>query len=186
MTTDSDIRMDVMFGGTQRVRRVSGPCLILVAAGPSRRLATWRRVGLADVVACLQKEVEDCPGTTSVPPQHSGWAGFTSTSVPMFAGTTSWDQYRQVFEAIVISNGWDDVTAALQLMSHLEGDAFNMALLVPAHRRALLGQSPGSVLILDPRTLPIVGGLTILQPGIRLFTGRGSRCLRRPLFHWVV
>ena len=48
----------------------------------------------------------------------------------MFAGKTSWDQYRQVFEAIVHSNGWDDVTAALQLLSHLEGDALNVALLV--------------------------------------------------------
>ena len=57
----------------------------------------------------------------------------------MFAGTTSWDQYRQVFEAIVISNGWDDVTAALQLLSHLEGDALNVALLVPVPRRALPG-----------------------------------------------
>ena len=70
----------------------------------------------------------DCPGTTSVLPQHSGRAGFTSTS----AGTTSWEQYRQVFEAIVISNGWDDATAALQLLSHLEGDALNVALLVLA------------------------------------------------------
>ena len=43
--------------------------------------------------------------------------------VPKFAGTTSWEQYRQVFDAIVLSNGWDDVTAALQLLSHLEGDA---------------------------------------------------------------
>ena len=47
---------------------------------------------------------------------------FTSTKVPMFAGTTSWEQYRQVFDAIVLSNGWDDATAALQLLSHLEGD----------------------------------------------------------------
>ena len=46
-------------------------------------------------------------------------AGYTSTPVPMFAGETSWDQYRQVFEAIVCSNGWDGVTAALQLVSHL-------------------------------------------------------------------
>ena len=29
------------------------------------------------------------------------------------------------------SNGWDDVTAALQLLSHLDGDALNVALLVP-------------------------------------------------------
>ena len=28
-----------------------------------------------------------------------------------------------MFDAIVLSNGWDDVTAALQLLSHLEGDS---------------------------------------------------------------
>ena len=54
-----------------------------------------------------------------------------------FAGTTSWEQYRQVFDTIVLSNGWDDVTAALQLLSHLEGNALNVALLVPAPQRAL-------------------------------------------------
>ena len=48
----------------------------------------------------------------------------------------SWDQYRQVFDAIVVSNGWDDATAALQLFSHLERDTLNVALLVPATRRA--------------------------------------------------
>ena len=58
-------------------------------------------------------------------------AAFTTTKVPRFAGTTSWEQYRQVFDAIVLSNGWDDATAALQLLSHLEGDALNVALLVP-------------------------------------------------------
>ena len=56
---------------------------------------------------------------------------FTSTKVPRFAGVTSWEQYRQVFDAIARSNGWDDATAALQLLSHLEGDALNVALLVP-------------------------------------------------------
>ena len=40
---------------------------------------------------------------------------FPSTNVPKFAGVTSWEQYRQVFDAIVLSNGWDDATAALQL-----------------------------------------------------------------------
>ena len=44
-----------------------------------------------------------------------------------------------MFEAIVSSNGWDGVTAALQLVSHLEGDALNVALLVPAPRRVLSG-----------------------------------------------
>ena len=36
---------------------------------------------------------------------------------------------------IVLSNGWDNETAALQLFSHLEGDALNVALLVPMSRR---------------------------------------------------
>ena len=40
-----------------------------------------------------------------------------------------------MFEAIVCSNGCDDSTAALQLLSHLEGDALNVALLVPAPHR---------------------------------------------------
>ena len=57
----------------------------------------------------------------------------------MFAGKTSWDQYKQVFEAIVCFNVWDGVTAALQLVSHLEGDALNVALLVPASRRVMPG-----------------------------------------------
>ena len=50
-------------------------------------------------------------------------------------GTTSWEQYHQVFEAIVQSNGWDNDTAALQLFSHLEGDVLNVAHLVPLARR---------------------------------------------------
>ena len=44
-----------------------------------------------------------------------------------------------MFEALVSSNGWDGVTAALQLVSHLEGDALNVALLVPAPQRVLPG-----------------------------------------------
>ena len=56
--------------------------------------------------------------------------------MPKFAGVTSWEKYRQVFDAIVLSNGWDNATAALQLLSHLEGDALNVALLVPESRQA--------------------------------------------------
>ena len=41
----------------------------------------------------------------------------------------------QTVDAIVRSNGWDNDTAALQLFSHLEGDALNVALLVPISRR---------------------------------------------------
>ena len=62
-------------------------------------------------------------------------AAFTMTKVPRFDGTTSWEQYKQVFDAIVSSNGWDNDTAALQLFSHLEGDALNVALLVPLPRQ---------------------------------------------------
>ena len=38
--------------------------------------------------------------------------------------------------AIVLSNGWDDATAALQLLSHLQDDALSVALLIPMPRRA--------------------------------------------------
>ena len=37
------------------------------------------------------------------------------------------------------SNGWDDVTSALQLLSHLDGDAPNVALLVLEFQRKLSG-----------------------------------------------
>ena len=58
-------------------------------------------------------------------------AALTTTKVPWFDGSTSWEQYLQVFEAIVLSNGWGDATAALQLLSHLQGDALSVALLTP-------------------------------------------------------
>ena len=44
-----------------------------------------------------------------------------------------------MFEAIVCSNGWDEVTAALQLIAHLDGEALNVALLVPEAQRILPG-----------------------------------------------
>ena len=37
------------------------------------------------------------------------------------------------------SNGWDDVTATLKLLSHLDGYALNVALLVPESRRVKPG-----------------------------------------------
>ena len=57
------------------------------------------------------------------------------TPVPRYDGVSDWDQYREVFEAIVASNGWDDLTAALQLIAHLDGEALNVALLVPDDQR---------------------------------------------------
>ena len=62
---------------------------------------------------------------------------FTSTPVPRYAGGSNWDQYREVFEAIVCSNGWDEVTALLQLVAHLDGEALNVALLVTESQRIL-------------------------------------------------
>ena len=97
-----------------------------------------------DTVMHLQLEVEALKfgpaghstlgGPTS--PVRSKPMVFTSTKVPKFAGVASWEQYRQVFDAIAQSKGWEDATAALQLLSHLEGDALNVALLVPESRRA--------------------------------------------------
>ena len=66
-------------------------------------------------------------------------SGFTSTPVPRYSGKSSWEQYRQVFAAIVCSNGWDEATAALQLLSHLDGDALNVDLLMPESLRVVPG-----------------------------------------------
>ena len=63
-------------------------------------------------------------------------AALTMTKVPWFNGTTSWEQYQQVFDAILLSNGWGDVTAALQLLSHLQDDALSVTLLIPMPLRA--------------------------------------------------
>ena len=100
--------------------------------GSDRRNDAWSPENvLVDMVARLQQDLADVraesrlwrtPGVQPVvhiPRQ----AAFTMTKVPRFGGTTSWEQYWQVFDAIVLSNGWDDATAAVQLLSHLEGDA---------------------------------------------------------------
>ena len=103
---------------------------------------------LMDTVARLQQDQADIRAesrlmrTPGVPPVvlTPRQAAFTTTKVPRFEGTTSWEQYRQVFDAIVPSNGWDDATAVLQLLSHLEGDALNVALLIPmSHRTSRTG-----------------------------------------------
>ena len=94
-----------------------------------------------DTMARLQRDLADIRAesrqfrTAGVPPvvPTPRQAAFTTTKVPRFAGTPSWEQ--QVLDAIVLSNGWDDATAALQLLSHLEGDALNVALLVPVPRQ---------------------------------------------------
>ena len=107
--------------------------------GTSLRLAvdlTWSpKAVLTDTVARLQRDLDEMkaesrylrtPGTRD-PLRQPRQVTFTSTKVPKFAGVTSWEQYRQVF---------DDATAALQLLSYLEGDALNVTLLVPESSRS--------------------------------------------------
>ena len=102
---------------------------------------------LEDAVAQLQRGITDYrqdlrfgrgKGPAN-PPRPTKRSGFTSTPVPRYSGKSSWEQYRQVFAAIVCSNGWDGVTAALQLLSQLDGDALNVALLMPESQRVIPG-----------------------------------------------
>ena len=52
---------------------------------------------------------------------------FTNTAVPRFDGGGCWQQHLQIVQAIVKSNGWSEGTAALQLFTHLDGEALNVA-----------------------------------------------------------
>ena len=94
---------------------------------------------LEETVGRLQRDLEELqvenqflktPRTVR-PVPLARQATLTTTKVPWFDGSTSWEQYLLVFEAIVLSNGWGDATAALQLLSHLQGDALSVALLIP-------------------------------------------------------
>ena len=95
----------------------------------------------------LQRDVDECRTELELARKHipavtlrpQRWSGFTSTPVPRYSGKSNWEQYREVFEAIVCLNGWDDVMLALQLLSHLDGDALNVALQVPESRRVVPG-----------------------------------------------
>ena len=105
--------------------------------GGTERLVS-PHVTLERAVIQLQKDLDNCRTefeitrklTPAVNRRQPRQAGFTSILVLRYSGKSNWEQYRDIFEAIVCSNGWDDVTAALQLLSHLDGDALN----VPAGR----------------------------------------------------
>ena len=60
---------------------------------------------------------------------------FTNTAVPRFNGGGCWQQHLQICQAMVKSNGWTDGTAVLQLFAHLDGEALNVALLMPEEER---------------------------------------------------
>ena len=104
----------------------------------------------------LTSPIQPNPATRTQPARRLS-AKFTNTEVQKFCDVTCWDQYRQVFDAIVRSNGWDDDTVALQLLSHIEGDALNVALLVPrATRIGLVSDhygSPGDWRIIDANSV---------------------------------
>ena len=76
---------------------------------------------LMDTVAQLQSAVHVLRIALSVPPIPTLWiqpaqprpASFATTEVPKFSGSTNWDQYRPLFDAIVKSNGWDDAKVAM-------------------------------------------------------------------------
>ena len=94
---------------------------------------------LEDTVGRMQRDLEELQSENrflrmpraSRPVPLVRQAALTTTKVPWFNGSTSWEQYLQVFDAIVLSNGWGDATAALQLLSHLQDDALSVALLIP-------------------------------------------------------
>ena len=52
-------------------------------------------------------------------------------AVHRFDGMGCWQQHLQIVQAIVKSNGWSEGTAVLQLFAHLEGEALDVALLMP-------------------------------------------------------
>ena len=114
-------------------------------AGRSRRGDEWSlRMALEDTVISMEHDLEELqaenrflktPRAQTLAP-ITRQAVLTMTKVLWFNGTTSWEQYQQVFDAIVLSNGWGYATAALQLLSLLQGDALNVALLIPMPRRA--------------------------------------------------
>ena len=114
-------------------------------AGRHRLNNEWSPVAtLEDTVSRMQRDLEElqtenrflrtprAPGPVPLVRQ----AALTTTKVPWFNGSTSWEQYQQVFDAIVLSNGWGDATAMLQLLSHLQDDALSVALLIPMPLRA--------------------------------------------------
>ena len=78
---------------------------------------------------------------------------FTNMVVRRFDGGGCWQQHLQICQAIRKSNGWTDRTAVLQMFAHLEGEALNVALLMPGGRAGELG-------------LPFTGPFRLLQlPG---------------------
>ena len=146
MTSGSDV-VETQDFGLARDGDAMGPQSGLFIENDSPETAWSPSKKLEDVVEQLQRDIADYrqelrfgggQGPAN-PPQSTKLSEFTSTPVPRYSGKSSWEQYRQVFAAIVCSNGRDGVTAALQLLSHLDGDALNVALLVPESQWVIPG-----------------------------------------------
>ena len=84
--------------------------------GSDRRNDVWSTANvLVETVARMQQDLANLRAenrllrTPGVPPvvRTPRQAAFTMTKVPLFGGTTTWEQYRQVFDAIVLSKVWD-------------------------------------------------------------------------------
>ena len=96
---------------------------------------------------------------------------FTNMVVPRFDGVGCWQQHLQIVQAIVKSNGWSEGTAELQLFAHLDGEALNVALLMPEEERRKWGglsnglseyfNSPGRLAVFRRRFES-----TIRRPGV--------------------
>ena len=69
---------------------------------------------LEDTVSRMQRDLEELQSENrflrtpraSRPVPLVRKAALTTTKVPWFNGSTSWEQYLEVFDAIVLSNGW--------------------------------------------------------------------------------
>ena len=88
-------------------------------AGRNRQTDEWSPVAaLENIVSHMQRDLEDLQTENrflrtprpQVPVPLVRQAALTTTKVPWFNGSTSWEQYQQVFDATALSNGWGDTT----------------------------------------------------------------------------
>ena len=85
-------------------------------AGRHRLYSEWSPVEtLESTVSRMQRDLENLQTEnrflrtrrTTGPVSLVRQAALATTKVPWFSGSTSWEQYQQVFDAIVLSNGCD-------------------------------------------------------------------------------
>ena len=142
---------------------------------------------LEDTVCRMQRDLEELQSEkrflrtprASRPVPLVRQAVLTTTKVPWFNGSTSWEQYLQVFDAIVLSNGWGDATVALQLLSHIQDDALSVALLIPMPLQASRKELTDVNLIMDR----LVDWQTTVENLTKQY-GKGGKILSISLLLW--